>query len=249
MQGVRAAGGEWLSIFDSDDEMTPDRLERLVRCGEAAGADIVADNLWVFSDIDPIGAAFIHGDWASRSRWIGLAEFINANRLYSALPDLGYLKPLLRRAAIDAAALGYDESLRIGEDYDFITRLLARGLKFRFEPAELYRYRKHPGSISHRSRAADFQALLAANDRFAASEIWPADVAGALRRRHSSLETSIVFDRLITDLKAGSVVAAVARALGRPGVWPLMLGPVVARVSRLAARGRAQTKFGAPLAG
>src|SRR5439155_18647165 len=180
-------------------------------------------NLLVFSEAEPTGAPFIRGRWASTARWVGLAEFIDANRLYSSRPDLGYLKPLLRADALRRAGLRYDESLRIGEDYDFLARAMARGLRFRFEPAALYRYRKHAGSTSHRSRVGDFTALIAAHDRFKAmAAALQSDIAGALRRRRRSLETLLAYDQVITDLKAGYLAAAAARAVRRPSVWPLL---------------------------
>ena len=43
-----AARGDWIAIVDSDDLIHPERLARLVAAAEAAGADLVADDLGPF---------------------------------------------------------------------------------------------------------------------------------------------------------------------------------------------------------
>jgi peptidoglycan/xylan/chitin deacetylase (PgdA/CDA1 family) len=54
---------------------------------------------------------------------------------------------LVRRARV-AAAAGFDDSLRIGEDWDLWQRLARSGLRFGHVPEALARYRMRPGSAS-----------------------------------------------------------------------------------------------------
>jgi succinoglycan biosynthesis protein ExoO len=237
-RGIDAARGRYVSVFDSDDLMEPDRLARLVARAEADQADIVADNLLAFEEVAPdAGKPFLPPRAFAEPRWIGLADLIASSRMYAREPGYGYLKPLIAVAPLKTAGVRYDEALRIGEDYDFLLRLLAKGLRLRLEPACLYRYRRHSGSTSHAIRREELEAMLRADAAFEAQLPEPPPAvrrAQAARRR--SLQRALVYDEVIAKLKAGDVTGGLVRSLGAPGVWPLLTMPVSARLKRLAAR-------------
>jgi succinoglycan biosynthesis protein ExoO len=237
-RGFAAARGRFLAVFDSDDLMAPDRLARLVRRAEADGADLVADNLLAFDDGAPgAGRPFLPGKAFAAPRWITLADVIASSRMYARSPGLGYLKPLIRAEAWRAAGVRYDETLRIGEDYDLLLRLLAKGLRLRFEPACLYRYRRHAASISHALKRDHLEAMLRADAAFAAEarELSPS-VRRAQAARRRSLERALAYDEIIQRLKRGDLIGGFGKALGAPAVWPLLSMPVTARLKRMAAR-------------
>ncbi|HYG27478.1 MAG TPA: glycosyltransferase family 2 protein [Caulobacteraceae bacterium] len=236
-RGLDEARGEWVAIFDSDDLMAPDRLERLVAVGRETGAAIVADNLLMFSGEG--ARPFLTSPKAPK--WVDLAAFVDSNTLFSRVPDLGYLKPLIRRELIGADR--YDESLRIGEDYDLLARLLARAGRMRLEPAPLYKYRRHVRSISQQMSNADISALLEANRRFTREHGSSRSVARALERRRLSLEALLVYGAVIQELKGSDKGRGLVRALANPHIWPLLTRPVKARVRRLM-QFRAMTRHG-----
>jgi len=235
-RALDAARGRWIALFDSDDLMAPDRLERLVERAQGDGADMVADNLMVFADgSDEPWRPLLTGRDYAEPRWIDLAEYIAANRLYAKRPGLGYLKPLF--CAERLAGLRYREDLRIGEDYDFVARLLARGCSLRFEPAALYRYRKHASSISHVLRREHIERMIAADAALAGEfAAQPASVRRAQHARERSLETALAYDRVIEGLKAGRLPDVLAASVRSPSVLPLLTMPVTARLKRIAAR-------------
>lgn len=236
-----AARGRWIAIVDSDDLLAPDRLVRLVARAEADRAEIVADNLMAFPDAGgpERGRPFLSGPEFGQPRWITLAEFIGSSRMYAPRPGLGYLKPLISAAALACARVRYDERLRIGEDYDFMVRLMAQGLKLRFEPAALYFYRRHEGSISHRMSGAHLEAMLAADAAFEGDfPGLPPCVRRAQAARRKSLERALAYDRAIAALKAHDLARAAGAALAHPDAWPLFAMPIEARIKRLAARAR-----------
>lgn len=238
-RALAVARGEWISVADSDDLMAPDRLARLVARGRADRAEIVVDNLIAFPDSgDPAaGSPFLTGPEFRQARWITLAEFIDSSRMYARRPGLGYVKPLISRAALACAKVRYDERLRIGEDYDFLIRLMAQGLKLRFEPAALYFYRRHEGSISHRLNGAHLEAMLAADAAFDGDfPNLPPCVRRAQAARRRSLERALAYDRAIAAMKAHDLARAAGAALAHPDAWPLFAMPIEARVKRLAAR-------------
>jgi succinoglycan biosynthesis protein ExoO len=234
-RALAAATGEFVAVFDSDDLMAPDRLERLVARAKGDRADIVVDNLLVFDD----GGRgpwkpFLGGRGAwDHPRWITLADYIAAGRMYSKAPGLGYLKPLFRRAILDSEA--YREDLRIGEDYDLVLRLLANGARMRFQPEAMYRYRRHPQSISQVLRREHIEQMLAADAALELSNQGE-DVRRAQEARRRSLETALVYDEVIAALKARAVGKALTTCAHEPAVWPLLTMPVTARIRRAARR-------------
>ena len=237
-RGIAAARGRWIAVFDSDDLMTPDRLERLLERAETDGAEIAADNLMAFEDGAPDdGRPFLPPEAFASPRWIGPAELIASSRMYSRHPGLGYVKPLIDAAALAASGVRYDERLRIGEDYDFLLRLLAKGLRLRLDPACRYLYRRHTASTSHALRRDHLEAMLRADAAFDADfPDLPAGVRRAQAARRRSLERALAYDEVIGRLKARDLAGGLGAALGRPAVWPLLTMPVTARLKRLAGR-------------
>jgi len=243
-RALAAARGRWIAVFDSDDLMAPDRLARLVRRAEAEGADMVADNLMAFEDGAPQAARpFLPEGLFREARWVSLADVIASSRMYARKPGLGYLKPLVRAAGWRTAGVRYDETLRIGEDYDLLLRLLAKGLRLRLEPAALYLYRRHPASISHAMRRDHLEAMLKADAAFEAdTPDMPADARRAQAARRRSLERALAYDEIIQRLKRRDLAGGAVRALATPDVWPLLTLPVQARLKRLTAKRAPQTE-------
>ncbi|HEY8572370.1 glycosyltransferase family 2 protein [Phenylobacterium sp.] len=235
-RALAEARGRWIAVFDSDDLMAPERLAKLVRRGEADRADVVVDNLCVFTDgSDEPWKPFLAGRDYGQPRWISLADYIGSAKMYSSRPGLGYLKPLFFGEVMQGVR--YREDLKIGEDYELVLRLLARGCRMRLEPEPLYRYRKHSGSISHRMRREHIEQMLAADAALEAEiAAHGPEVRRAQAARRKSLESAIAYDRVIERLKAKDLAGGVAASLAKPDIWPLLTMPVAARVKRLGER-------------
>jgi succinoglycan biosynthesis protein ExoO len=234
-RGLDAARGRWIAIFDGDDLMDPDRLRILVKHGEADQADIVVDNLAIFSEPGGPQRPFLTGSAFAAPRWLELADLVGSARLYARGPDLGYLKPLIRASAL--RGLRYRTDVRIGEDYDLLLRLLLGGARLRLEPQALYRYRKHGASSSHRLTPEHVRRMIAADlacaDAFARQ---PPRVRRLQQARMRSLQRALVYEQVIQRLKARELAPALAESLAHPGIWPLLTLPITARAVRLAAR-------------
>jgi len=231
-RALAEARGRFVTIVDSDDVIAPDRFECLLALAEAEDADLAADNLLQFSAAGDHGLLLDGPRW-TRPREVDLVEFIDANRMFARPPNLGYLKPMIRRAVLSRVAYGYDESLRVGEDYDFVARLLASGARYWVDPVARYRYRRHAGSTSHRLLRADLEALLAADDRFRRLDGLTGAEIAALDHRRRTLQRALAYDSFVAALKARSPLRALSQAAADPSILPLLMMPVAARLARL----------------
>lgn len=225
-RGLAVAKGEWIAVVDNDDLIEPDRLKRLCDSAEADGADIAADNLLTFYEG---GAQAAHPHLAlTEPAWIDAATYAESNIMLRGGRQLGYLKPIFRRAALGVAR--YDESLRIGEDSDLVLRLLIGGARMRIYPWCGYRYRKHAGSISHRLTPQTLDAMLAAHARLDAGR--DQRLRQALTQQGNALRDARAFEDLVAALKARDLGGALAVALKRPAALALLRGPILTRLKR-----------------
>jgi len=228
-RALAAARGAWIAVFDSDDVMLPARLERLLARAEAEGAEIVADDQLVCGGDLVGGKAWVGEARAKRLGSVDLATFVESGRLYSRLPDLGYLKPMVRADLFARTGARYDESLRIGEDFHLLVALLASGVRLHLEPEPLYLYRKHGDSISARFRPEVLNAMIAADARLQAGLDDPA-AASAMARRIRGLVSWGVYEQVIAEAKAGRWLRAARTAAARPHAWRLLSRPLRRRV-------------------
>jgi succinoglycan biosynthesis protein ExoO len=235
-KALALAQGEWLAVMDSDDLMHPNRLTTLVEVATHDHADIVADNLVEFGvngskRLRPLLA----GLWAREPFRVEICGYIRLNDLYGPGPALGYLKPLFRKSILIGPVGYYDESLKIGEDYDLVLRLLFAGKKMWVYPLPLYFYRRHSASASHRLNESALKAMRAADERFF-KQVSNEDqaLADAIKGRIRSVETALAFEKLLNALKARDWSAAIRIALRKPQAAALLRLPLSVRLRRLA---------------
>lgn len=217
-RALDAARGVWVAIVDSDDVILPDRFRLMLDHAARCSADIVADNLSLFCDTT--GADLGHllpDDFARRLGRVTPETFLRSELPGPGHALLGYLKPMIRRDRI--GGLRYRENLRVGEDHDFLLRLLLQGLRMTVMPEALYRYRKREGSVSHRLKPADIRAMIDAQDRLAATEGPSTELGRLFVLRRKNLARELRFAELVGRLKGRDPVGALAIMLRDP---PLM---------------------------
>ena len=238
--GLAAARGRWAAILDSDDFMHPDRLERMLDEMQRTGAELCADDLIVFQDGGK-SSGFL-GVSETAPRWVTPTEFVLSNQMFGSRPALGYLKPLIDLTFLRRHAICYRPTLRIGEDYDLVVQLLARGARYRLTGEFGYFYRKHANSVSHRTAASDVERLIEADTAMLASlRDAPKSLTRAYKIRRRSLERALAYSRLIDALKSRNWSAVARLAVGHPSALPLMRMPIAARLKRLLPKERQPT--------
>jgi succinoglycan biosynthesis protein ExoO len=228
-RALNAASGEWIAIVDSDDLLHPQRLERLLAAAGQLNADLIADDLMFFGDtVEASGRTLLRGLRLCDALTVSTGLFLEASGESRRVPAFGYLKPLIRRSVI--AAHRYDESLRIGEDYDFILRLLISGARLAVVPDPMYLYRRHTASISHRLTESAVRSMLLAHDRLV-GQAGAAELSLLARRRRGLLELWR-YERFLNAVRTRHRADAAALLLRHPGLIGHLLRSVHERLTR-----------------
>jgi succinoglycan biosynthesis protein ExoO len=144
-RGLSKCRGEWVAILDADDAWSDKRLEALLIKAEQASADAVCDNLLGVDDelgrkAEPL--------YSYLPEWLDIVTAVAPT--YAGTYNLGYLKPVVRRAFIERYDVRYDETLRTGEDLLFLLSLLFHGARVRCVDAPSYIYTIPVGGPSQR---------------------------------------------------------------------------------------------------
>jgi succinoglycan biosynthesis protein ExoU len=227
---IRASTAPWIAILDSDDYFLPGRLDAMFSAS-GGDCDLIADDLTQL----PYGADLSQGQrlWfrdpgqaAPQSLDISLASFVAGNLPDPARPrgELGFIKPVLRRAFLEAHGLSYAESMRLGEDYDLYARLLAAGGRARLFPVSGYVGILRPGSLSDTRRRVDLVNFLAADDRLLSQPtLDPAERAVLGKHRHT-IARLIAWIDFIDALKRKRIGEALGVVARYPAGTPHILG-------------------------
>lgn len=143
--GIRAARGAYLAFIDDDDEWLPVKLAAQVAVLDAAAPDVALVYGWRRVVDDATGRVLP----ASRKTLRG-DVFEQALAYDMPLPPSSWL---LRAEALHDVG-GFDETLRVAKDVDFVARLAARGWHVDFVPAVVLVKHRHPGAqLTDRSAA------------------------------------------------------------------------------------------------
>ena len=162
--GLVRSQAPWVTVLDADDHMAPDRIERLL--AQSEGADFLADDLYRVTDADLY--ATDNRLWSAQPigrQEIGFAAFVAANRRgrHGVRGELGFVKPLMRRAFLAEHGLAYDPDLRLAEDYLLYARAIAVGGRFVLVDPCGYFAVCRPDSLSSQHSTKDLGAIVAAD--------------------------------------------------------------------------------------
>jgi succinoglycan biosynthesis protein ExoU len=195
----------WIAVLDADDYLLEGRMSLLHR--RAAEADFVADALLRVTEGQAPGSAADRFE----PRPLGFAEFVSGNLGAARGPlDLGFLKPMFRRAFIDAHGLRYNEDMRLGEDYEFYARALALGARFLVGGAAGYVSVERASSLSKDHSETDLRRLRDCDGPLGRLRPLSPTELRALRRHWNSVDCRLQWRRLISAVKARDPAAALS---------------------------------------
>jgi len=235
-----------ICVLDADDYMLPGRIARLLS-GACNDWDLLADDIVIVpQELQHVGVV-LGADREPRAVIeIGLADFVTGNitRAHRPRGELGFLKPLVRRAFLDAHELRYDEELRLGEDYALYVRALAAGARFRVVGACGYIAVERGDSISGRHGADDLQKLAQFDAQCLASHPRLSKEGQAALRAHHAATVRKAVHRVALDAKRErGLLDALLYLAGRPACLPYIAAETL-RAKTTALKGRIAGRLG-----
>ena len=148
--GLRAARFGYVAFVDHDDKLEPDAAWQLLRAARATDADLLyTDEAQTAENIDAITElrlrpAFSHDYYLSHPYFVHL---------------------VCARTEIARRIGGWDESMAISADVDFVLRMIEAAAVVTHVPAVLYRWRTHGGSTGHAKQTTVMDATVGALQR------------------------------------------------------------------------------------
>ncbi|MFG3710305.1 glycosyltransferase family 2 protein [Micromonospora sp. NPDC049460] len=175
-RGLRSAMGSYVTVLDSDDELTVDALARLHHLLTTTGGS------WVYADYTEIrrGASTI----------IRLPEYASARRMLLGVLTRPRLPFKHSGTTIDRTLLdrlgGYDESFRLFEDVELMLRALRAGVHPCHLAHPIVLFQRHDGNVT-RGRLGGLVFWFRLIDMYRPSR-WPG-VATAIKALRTLSET------------------------------------------------------------
>lgn len=137
--GLKHAAGEYICIFDSDDIMLPNKIEKQVEfLEEHQECDLAYSNIYHFIDNNP------------NKTYLWKLPQYSLNAYRNLLLHGNYINPnsvLFRRSVYDKYG-GFDESIRSAEDWDYWLKISYNKIKFGYLPDFLTMYRMRDNNLS-----------------------------------------------------------------------------------------------------
>lgn len=132
--GLRAASGDHVCVVDHDDRLAPGFVEAFRRAAEARDPDILyADEAITDAAMERVLAVASRGAFDLR--------------FYLSHPYIVHPVAVRRTLALDAG--GFDETLTVSQDVDFLLRCILKAKRVVHLPLVLYAWRTHGESLGH----------------------------------------------------------------------------------------------------
>lgn len=206
---LRESTKPWVTVLDSDDFFISGRLKGLL--SQAQGFDLVADDMFQMLENSVDGKCKkLLGEAINLPREVSFEDFVlsNVSCKKRERAEMGFIKPLIRRAFLAQHQLCYAENMRLGEDYELYARALGCGAKMILLPAQGYVSVVRSNSLSGNHSIQDLVQLYEC-DRVLMRDINLTPVEKNALRIHSiSIDKRLQWRKLIDAIKNKKLLSA-----------------------------------------
>lgn len=232
---IENASSAFLAILDADDFFLPGRFDAML---DGEDWDFVADDI-LFVDERLAGALPYVPTAEAAPSFVGFTEFVDGNisRKGAERGEIGFLKPVMRRAFLDRHGLRYNASLRLGEDFDLYARALAHGARYKIVRHCGYGAIVRADSLSGRHRTLDLKRLYEADRDILTTMKLEEDAEKALRGHERHIRERYELRHFLDRKAEAGLVRAGLELIARPNAIPAVVSGV-ASDKMAAARGR-----------
>jgi len=147
--GIEASQGNYIALMDHDDYLEPEAVYRLLDTGRTGAGLIYCDEIETGEDIDA-PMSFVARPAFSHDYYLSNPYFVHI---------------VCVRTDIAKALGGFDETMNISADVDFVLRVIEKAEHVAHIPALLYRWRIHQSSTGHARANQVTRATLGALNR------------------------------------------------------------------------------------
>ncbi len=231
-RALEVARGIWIAIVDTDDLIHPRRFERMIEMATKLQTSGIADDLLAFGSGHIDSSKSLFSGLRQQRPMVVTAELLIASENHPGKQvPLGYLKPLLRRDALNN--LRYRQDIQTGEDQDFYARFLLSGGQLHLLEQCYYLYRRHQNSFSHRLSAKDITGMIQAQNDIlnTYSNMSPA-LKFQFQRRTSTLNNLLSYEALVALIKQRKLFGALKKLAQHPALLPFLLRSTQEHFSR-----------------
>lgn len=207
-RAIEGTSSPLIAILDADDFFIRGRFRRLLQNRDW---DLIADNIAFLTDSEQLSMLNENAWVTSEEHVLDAVQFVEGN-----LPNkrfsrgqLGFLKPVVSREFLLRHGLFYNESMRLGEDYDLYLRSLIAGARFKLLRSCGYCAVVRQNSLSSRHATDDLRNLYLAD----VAVLDNPGISGELRSvlgYHAAHIRSRFEHRRFLDLKRAKGMAAAA---------------------------------------
>jgi succinoglycan biosynthesis protein ExoU len=157
----------YVCLLDADDYFLANRISRLLSAANSASWDMIADDILIVPENqEHLEFSVVNPDAPRLHESLDLETFVRGNISHPLRPrgELGFLKPIIKRAFLRQHGLTYDEGFRLGEDYVLYTLALIAGARFFLVNTCGYVAIERNDSISSRHSGRDLERIIAFDD-------------------------------------------------------------------------------------
>lgn len=221
-RAIAASREPLIAVLDADDAFLPGRFKRLLQLAEW---DMAADNIAFVRQLGQAERIGTRNDFFD----LDLASFVRGNLTKRGVQrgEYGFLKVLLRRDFLERHGLRYDETLRLGEDYDLYARALAAGARFRVTRACGYEALLRSDSLSARHATPDLERFADVDVRLLERPGLTMEAITALEQHLAETRQKHLLRSFLDDRRKDGPIAALSRLALQPANWGAVLGGVV----------------------